>query len=322
MGRKVELHPSGQASIYHSNVRRHSRKVFEEFAECFAVYFAWGNGPTGDHAAGRAIDLMAYGRGNFSTKDHGTIREGWNAKVAGYAWKHRKRLGIWYIIYDQLIISTNPKSTYYGEWSHYTGKSHADHVHISLWKDNPTYRPPRREGKDWLDMASKGDVRKLVREVIREEVGKAVWRHRLDAPKGDLGYSQDTYQAQSFLRGGDAQARRNRRIIPRRVWRVAEILNKSNDKNRSAASTLSDIEDSQETFEKRTQSRFDSLLSLLNEEELDGLAETLAAWQDPGESAEIHREAQDKLAEDWPTLYEALVELAGPPVEVDDDGGF
>lgn len=147
MTRRAELHPSCQASVYASNVRAHTRKVFEELAARYAIHYAWGNGPTGDHAAGRALDLMAYSRGDFTLTSHGSIRPGWNRTVAEYAWSQRSRLGVAYIIYDQLIISTNPNSSAgaYNRWVRYSGTSHANHVHLSLVDNPPAYKPPTPE---------------------------------------------------------------------------------------------------------------------------------------------------------------------------------
>lgn len=128
------------------NIRPHTARVFEEFARQFEIHFAWGIGASGDHKAGKALDLMAYSRGG-GPSNPGAIRPGWNKTVAEYARKNWKRLGIDYIIYDQLIMSNNPGGYAYGgasltEWQDYTGESHANHVHISFEENPPAYRPP------------------------------------------------------------------------------------------------------------------------------------------------------------------------------------
>jgi hypothetical protein len=123
------------------DIRPHTKEVFEEFAARYEIYFAWGIGASGDHEAGKALDLMAYSRGG-GPSNPGPIRTGWNKTVAEYAWAHHRRLGIDYVIYDQLIQSNNPDGYAYGGWHDYTGESHANHVHISFEEKPPAYRPP------------------------------------------------------------------------------------------------------------------------------------------------------------------------------------
>lgn len=139
MARKVRL----ETDL--GDIRSHTRKVFEEFAEKFAVHFAWGIGATGDHKAGKALDLMAYSRGG-GPDDPGPIRQGWNREVATYARRNAKRLGIDYIIWDQVGWSNNPGGSLYtadpDKWRDYDGESHANHVHISFEERPPAYRPP------------------------------------------------------------------------------------------------------------------------------------------------------------------------------------
>lgn len=159
MARKVTLEPRQCApSLKTANVRTHTRAVFEELAARFAVYYAWGNGGSGDHQAGKAVDLMAYakvegsGPSGFAYQADGDIipgpiRKGWNADVAEYVRRNWKRLGVDYIIYDDRIMSNNPGGYAYGgpaltEWQDYTGTSHDNHVHISLEENPPAYKPP------------------------------------------------------------------------------------------------------------------------------------------------------------------------------------
>lgn len=137
------------------NIRPHTQAVFEEFAARYDIHFAWGIGDSGDHKAGKALDLMAYARGGGPSKP-GAIRPGWNKTVAEYAWANAKRLGIDYVIYDQLIQSNNPDGYAYGGWKTYTGDSHANHVHISFEESPPAYRPPTT-AKDALPVALTND---------------------------------------------------------------------------------------------------------------------------------------------------------------------
>jgi hypothetical protein len=150
-------------------VRSHTAKVFEEFAARYEIHFAWGIGASGDHKAGKALDLMAYSRGG-GPSNPGPIRKGWNREVAHYAWANRKRLGIDYVIYDQLIISNNPEGSAYGgpggtEWHEYPGESHANHVHISLEENPPAYRPPNEREEVEADMPTAHEIAQALLDV-------------------------------------------------------------------------------------------------------------------------------------------------------------
>jgi len=123
------------------NVRRHTSQVAEELFARYEVFFAWGIGATGSHKEGRALDVMAYSRGGGVNRP-GPIRKGWNKAVAEYIWANRKRLGVEYVIYDQLIISTNPSGYAYNRWTRYPGVSHANHVHTTFKMVPVAYKPP------------------------------------------------------------------------------------------------------------------------------------------------------------------------------------
>lgn len=163
MARLVPLEPTQcERSIYTPRVRRHTQMVFEELAARFAIYYAWGIGATGDHAEGRALDVMAYGQGGGINRP-GAIRPGFNRTVATYVWEHRHRLGVDYVIYDQLIQSNNPGGYAYGGWQRYRGESHANHVHISFEANAGDYRPA--EGEE--DMPS---AKEVVDELLARQI--------------------------------------------------------------------------------------------------------------------------------------------------------
>ncbi|MEQ7008457.1 peptidoglycan-binding protein [Actinopolymorpha sp. B17G11] len=140
MARRVKL----QTSL--GDTRNHTKQVFEELAAKYEIHFAWGNGPTGHHAAGRALDVMSYSLGG-GVNNPGAIRKGWCKNVALYVWANRERLGVEYVIYDQLIQSINPSGYAYGKWTAYPGVSHANHVHISFKASPPAYKPPAKAPK-------------------------------------------------------------------------------------------------------------------------------------------------------------------------------
>lgn len=129
------------------DVRPHTRKVCKEIAGLRTLYFIWGIGPSGEHAEGRALDFMTYRLGGgVDTPGPIRIQLGW--EIGRYLWKHRKRLGVWYVIYRRQIISINDNS--YGPsgtWNRMPDRgdptaNHMDHVHVSFRNHPPTYEPP------------------------------------------------------------------------------------------------------------------------------------------------------------------------------------
>lgn len=183
--------------------RTHTRQVFEELASVFEIYFAWGNGPTGDHAAGKALDMMSYADGTVDRP--GQIRPGWNAKVAAYGLKHRERLGIRYIISDQTIWSSSPRSvTGVDPWKpkRYSGQSHANHNHWSFLENPPAYRPLTTPAPP-AQTTPKDDAMPTPEDL---------WKHKLSpGPTADAigGYPKDaSYPAADLLIGVEARVRR------------------------------------------------------------------------------------------------------------------
>lgn len=126
------------------DVRTHTRRVAEEIADRWTLYFIWGIGGSGEHAEGRALDFMGMKLGG-GVNSPGPMRKKVCDEIADYLWRHRQRLGVWYIIWGRRIISM----TYEGQgWRDYTGSNpHTDHVHVSFY-DGVTYRPPKDEEDD------------------------------------------------------------------------------------------------------------------------------------------------------------------------------
>ena len=171
------------------SVRTHTRRVAEEITQLFQpIYFVWGIGPTGEHAQGRALDFMNYELGG-GVNSPGPIRLAFGQKIADYLWANRKRLGVWYVIYNGKIISTTyPNSG----WRTYTGSNpHRDHVHVSFASNPPAYKPPAtpEPPKEWDELASKKDIKDAYREVLREELNRiveAIW----SAPAEHTGFKR------------------------------------------------------------------------------------------------------------------------------------
>lgn len=113
--------------------------VAEEVYAKWPVGYLWGknNGTSGEHPKGLALDFsgLAYKTPTVGgAMDHAKCQ-----KIADYLWRHRKRLGVWYVIWNRQIISMTYESQ---GWRPYTGKSpHTDHVHVSFYSA-PNYKPP------------------------------------------------------------------------------------------------------------------------------------------------------------------------------------
>jgi hypothetical protein len=181
------------------NTRTHTRQVFAELASLFPIYFAWGNGPTGDHAAGKALDVMAYADGTIAKP--GPIRPGFNIAVKNYVHTHRIRLGVRYYIYDHTIVSSSPRTvTGVDPWvpKAYTGESHTNHVHISFLEDPPAYQPPpapHAAQEDPMAGITLAQIEATVRNVVREESRVNITPERQKVS----GYAKGAYDADSLI---------------------------------------------------------------------------------------------------------------------------
>lgn len=143
------------------DVREHTRKVAHEIADRWTLYFIWGIGSSGEHAEGRALDFMGMKLGG-GVSNPGAMRRQVCDQIADYLWRHRERLGVWYVIWDRRIISMTYESQ---GWRDYDGSNpHTDHVHVSFY-NNVSYRPPTNEEDE--DMPS------------AKEIAEAVWEHRV-----------------------------------------------------------------------------------------------------------------------------------------------
>jgi hypothetical protein len=125
-------------------VKPHVRPVAEEIATTFPpIFFLWGksSGTSGEHPKGLALDFSILDKGAGVSRPGGA-RTSLGQKIANYLWDNRKRLNIWYVIWNRRVISANRDSYAYNRWVTYKGpKSHTDHVHVSFWASG-TYKPP------------------------------------------------------------------------------------------------------------------------------------------------------------------------------------
>lgn len=146
-------------------------EVYDRWPE---IAFIWGrsDGSSGEHPLGLALDfsVLEYGGGVASP---GPERPELGRAIAEYLWENRDRLNVWYIIWSRRIISTNPDSYAYNEWTTYDGDNpHTDHVHVSFYADR-SYNPPER---DWFDMATKAELREVVDAAIDARIDDIVRR--------------------------------------------------------------------------------------------------------------------------------------------------
>lgn len=107
-----------------------------------------------------------------------------------------------YVIFSGRMFSSYPtSSTPAWTWRPYTGiNAHAHHAHISVQCDvsKDSMRPWDIEGKEWDEMATKAEVKDAVREVVREEVKKAI----VDLAVGteQKGYDPDKVNLKAILK--------------------------------------------------------------------------------------------------------------------------
>jgi peptidoglycan hydrolase-like protein with peptidoglycan-binding domain len=108
------------------------------------IYHVWGMGGSAEHATGRALDFMVYtrdGKGTATGIDHAA-----GDFVRDYAWTHRARLGLIHAIWDQTIVSTDPRFSpgvirEMPDRGNAT-ENHKDHVHL-LFDEVPYVAPGR-----------------------------------------------------------------------------------------------------------------------------------------------------------------------------------
>lgn len=155
-------------------VRPHTRKVAEEILDRWVIYYVWGIGSDGHHAAGRAIDFMVL------TEDQRAIRTRVGNEIAAYVRRHHRRLGVQYVIWRRRIWnatrSDDRSRVEHHEWRWMEDRgnptaNHMDHPHVSLLNNPPPYRAPdgsaRPSGSTDDGLLERGDRGPAVRELQR-----------------------------------------------------------------------------------------------------------------------------------------------------------
>lgn len=156
-----------------------------------APWYMWGMGSSSEHATGRALDLMVR---NEAAGD-------W---IRNYIWKHRKRLRLQHVIWEQHITSTTTSPGVRRKMADRGSvtENHMDHVHVLFFAggyrkpgdDDPKPKPGSKEKKT---------VSQLADEVIRGLWGNGPERkRRLIAAGYNYNEVQDLVEARLNPKGG------------------------------------------------------------------------------------------------------------------------
>lgn len=122
------------------------------------IWYMWGMGSSSEHATGRALDLMVR---NEAAGD-------W---IRNYIWKHRKRLRLQHVIWEQHITSTvtQPGVRRKMEDRGSVTENHYDHIHVLFFAGS--YQKPSTGGG-----SDSTPTKKTNAEVAKEIVaGKGGW---------------------------------------------------------------------------------------------------------------------------------------------------
>lgn len=234
------------------DIRDHTMRVCEEIAETFGpLYFIWGEGGSGEHAEGRALDFMTYELGG-GVDSPGALRVDLGWQIANYLWEHRSRLGVWYVMYRKQIISVNDNG--YGdagEWNDVPDRgdptaNHMDHPHVSFEDDPPTYRPI--DGEDDLDMSAVNDLIKHIDKRytgLREYMAQRTTARISEENAKRYGYTKTKYQASAMAADASWRTRAGARqladlsdAVLKAIRDVAELVGKGNAEQKAAAAAI------------------------------------------------------------------------------------
>ena len=138
------------------NIQPATRAISEEIfnaakAAGHEIWYMWGMGSSSEHATGRALDLMVR---NEAAGD-------W---IRNYIWKHRRRLRLQHVIWEQHITSTvtSPGVRRKMEDRGSVTENHYDHIHVLFFAGS--YQKPSS------DSDSTTPTKKSIVEVAKEIV--------------------------------------------------------------------------------------------------------------------------------------------------------
>lgn len=127
----------------------------------------------------RARDYTDDPKGGFSAAAYAN-------HVASMLGKHPALGAGAYVIYNRRIISTNRLDE---SWRYYSGiNAHKQHVHVSVGTSGydstaPWGWPPKPEQKDWFTMATKKELREVIRAEL-DDLPRDVWKYPIPATDG------------------------------------------------------------------------------------------------------------------------------------------
>lgn len=104
-----------------------------------------------------------------------------------------------YIVFNGRMFSSYAPSWL---WRPYTGDPHTSHMHISVEHDYDNTKP-WSFGRDWFDMATKADLREVVKEVVEEVMSDQ--RRLIAVGRSQKGYDADKVNLREIL---DASGRK------------------------------------------------------------------------------------------------------------------
>jgi hypothetical protein len=135
-----------------------SKELFDEAKKAgHEIWYMWGMGSSSEHATGRALDFMVR---NEAAGD-------W---IRNYIWKHRARLRLQHVIWEQHITSTvtQPGARRKMADRGSVTENHMDHVHVLFFSG--TYQKPSSGSKP--STPSKKSVAEVAKEIV---AGKGGW---------------------------------------------------------------------------------------------------------------------------------------------------
>lgn len=152
---------SAKLGKVHSSTRSISEEIFNAARDAgHEIWYMWGMGSSSEHATGRALDFMVR---NEKAGD-------W---IRNYIWKHRKRLRLQHVIWEQHITSTvtspgvRRKMADRGDVT----QNHMDHVHVLFF--GGSYQKPSgsASGSGSTSPSKKSNV-DIAKEIV---AGKGGW---------------------------------------------------------------------------------------------------------------------------------------------------
>ena len=146
---------------------------------------------TSDHNPWCAGEVVT--AGDFKDDD----RAGANMRLVAESLRRSRDRRIKYVIHEGKMFSSYPTSTYGAwEWRPYSGPNgHFTHMHVSVQCNASKDSTKDWQIGEWSDMASKAEIR----QVVKEEINKAV--KKLAVGKSQEGWNSDRVNLKAAIEG-------------------------------------------------------------------------------------------------------------------------